>query len=59
VTNIPQEKDVFGLYFIMNVSIISEITVIMWGHAVAWLRHYATRQKFAGSIPDEVIGFFL
>jgi hypothetical protein len=23
------------------------------------LRHYATRQKFAGSIPDEVIGFFL
>jgi hypothetical protein len=25
------------------------------GHAVAyWLRHYATNQKVAGSIPDEV-----
>jgi hypothetical protein len=23
-----------------------------------WLRHYATSQKVAGSIPDEVIGFF-
>jgi hypothetical protein len=25
-----------------------------WGHAVAWLRHYATRQKVAGSNPDVV-----
>jgi hypothetical protein len=25
-----------------------------WGHEVAqWLRHYATNQKIAGSIPDE------
>jgi hypothetical protein len=23
-----------------------------------WLRHYAISQKVAGSIPDEVIGFF-
>jgi hypothetical protein len=23
-----------------------------------WLRHYATSRKVAGSIPDEVIGFF-
>jgi aspartate carbamoyltransferase regulatory subunit len=23
-----------------------------------WLRHYATIRKVAGSIPDEVIGFF-
>jgi hypothetical protein len=23
-----------------------------------WLRHYATRRKVAGLIPDEVIGFF-
>jgi hypothetical protein len=28
------------------------------GHAVhRWLRHYATNQKVAVSIPDEVIGF--
>jgi hypothetical protein len=24
----------------------------------SWLRHYATRRKVAGSIPDEVIGLF-
>jgi hypothetical protein len=24
----------------------------------SWLRHYATSRKVAGSIPDEVIGFF-
>jgi hypothetical protein len=24
----------------------------------SWLRHYATSWKVAGSIPDEVIGFF-
>jgi hypothetical protein len=24
----------------------------------SWLRHYATNRKVAGSIPDEVIGFF-
>jgi hypothetical protein len=28
------------------------------GHPAAWLfRHYATSQKVAGSIPDEVTGF--
>jgi hypothetical protein len=26
--------------------------------SVVWLRHYATSRKIAGSIPDEVIGFF-
>jgi hypothetical protein len=25
---------------------------------LSWLRHYATSSKVAGSIPDEVIGFF-
>jgi hypothetical protein len=24
-----------------------------------WLRHYATSRKVAGSVPDEVIGFFI
>jgi hypothetical protein len=24
----------------------------------SWLRHYARRRKVAGSIPDDVIGFF-
>jgi hypothetical protein len=29
------------------------------GHAGrSWLRHYATSRKVAGSIPDQVIGFF-
>jgi hypothetical protein len=28
------------------------------GHVVAWLRHCATRQKVASSIPDKVIEFF-
>jgi hypothetical protein len=23
-----------------------------------WMMHYATSRKFAGSIPDEVVGFF-
>jgi hypothetical protein len=27
------------------------------GHAVAWLRNYATSQKVVGSIPSEVTGF--
>jgi hypothetical protein len=30
-----------------------------WGtQQLYWLRYYATSQKVAGSIPDEVIGFF-
>jgi hypothetical protein len=29
----------------------------LWGHAVAWLRHYGTSQKIMGSITDESIGF--
>jgi hypothetical protein len=29
--------------------------ICAWGNAVAcWLRHYATKRKVAGSIPDEV-----
>jgi hypothetical protein len=27
-------------------------------HAVAYAMHYATSRKVAGSIPDEIIGFF-
>jgi hypothetical protein len=29
-----------------------------WDAVASWLRHYATSRKVAGSIPDEVIGFF-
>jgi hypothetical protein len=25
---------------------------------VGWLRHYAVSRKVAGSIPDEIVGFF-
>jgi hypothetical protein len=28
------------------------------GHAVAWLRHYATSRKVTGEIPDEDNGIF-
>jgi hypothetical protein len=33
---------------------------VIWGtwELSSWLRHYATSRKVAGSIPDEVIGFF-
>jgi hypothetical protein len=35
------------------------LTVLPWGtQQCSWLRHYATSQKVAGSIPNEVIGFF-
>jgi hypothetical protein len=37
----------------------SNIVLEAVGHAVAqWLRHCATNQKIAGSIPDGVIGIF-
>ena len=33
--------------------------VIVWGPRwLSWLRHCATSQKVAGSIPDGVIGIF-
>jgi hypothetical protein len=41
----------FFLYFLPVVHVIE-------GHAVAWLRHYATSRKVAGLIPGEVIEFF-
>jgi hypothetical protein len=32
------------------------VNILYMGHAVAyWLRHYASNQKVAGSIPDYVI----
>jgi hypothetical protein len=35
------------------------IYLLLPGHAVAqWLRHCATNRKVAGSIPDDVVGFF-
>jgi hypothetical protein len=34
------------------------VSVSNWGHAVACLRHWDTRRKIAGSIPDGVIGIF-
>jgi hypothetical protein len=36
--------------------IILKVFLYEFGHAVT--RHYATSQKVAGSIPNEVIGFF-
>jgi hypothetical protein len=31
--------------------------LLRYGKYTHWLRHYATRRKVAGSIPDEVVGF--
>jgi hypothetical protein len=41
-------------------SLISRQEVIFnWGtRQRSWLRHYATSQKVAGSIPDKIIAFF-
>jgi hypothetical protein len=37
----------------------AQYSKVQWGHAVAQLlRLCATNQKFAGSIPDGVIGIF-
>jgi hypothetical protein len=35
------------------------ILIVYSGHAVAWLSHYATSRKVAGSRPDEVDFFSL
>jgi hypothetical protein len=45
---------------IASVSVCVYVSYIMpRGHAVAqWLRHYATKRKVAGSIPDGVTGSF-
>jgi hypothetical protein len=38
---------------------MSSMCVSLWDTRwCSWLKHYATRRKVAGSIPDEVIGFF-
>ena len=44
-------------YFLLCDVIISDCTSrgVRWR---SWLRHCATSQKVAGSIPDGVIGFF-
>jgi hypothetical protein len=44
------------LYFVV---ILLKVLYSAWGYAVAqWLRHCTTNRKFAGSIPDGVIGTF-
>jgi hypothetical protein len=37
-----------------TLSLYVAMSLLFWGHAVAWwLRHYTTKRKVAGSIPDE------
>jgi hypothetical protein len=39
--------------------LVSRFTVFLWATRYrSWLRQYAAIRKVAGSIPDEVIGFF-
>jgi hypothetical protein len=40
--------------FLYQTNVFTVITICK----TSWLRHYATSRKVAGSIPDEVIGFF-
>jgi hypothetical protein len=34
------------------------LCVMICSRYLSWLRHYVTKRKVAGSIPDDVIGFF-
>jgi hypothetical protein len=64
----PKQTDVTStLYFPRLVSVYflsvhsqeSPVLYSRMGHAVgSWLRQYATSPKVAGSIPEEVTGFF-
>jgi hypothetical protein len=44
--------------YINNKEIIKINTAVLGYMIGNWLRHCATSRKVAGSIPDEVIGFF-
>jgi hypothetical protein len=46
------------LMLLLLLLLLQLLLLLLRGHVVAWLRHYATSQKAACSIPDDVIGFF-
>jgi hypothetical protein len=57
----PQDHDLRIYNKLLLKSIIHLILVPLYIWSTrwrSWLRHYATSRKVAGSIPDEVIGFF-
>jgi hypothetical protein len=61
VRQLANHKNSFFFYFILESKgyLFSFVLLLMWGTLWrSWLRHYATSRKVAGSIPDEVIGFF-
>jgi hypothetical protein len=37
---------------------VSDMFKLCWLWHRSWLRHYSTSRKVAGSIPDEINGFF-
>jgi hypothetical protein len=46
------------MYQILFINACAQIRSQAKGHAVTWMKQYATSRKVVGSIPDEVIGFF-
>jgi hypothetical protein len=48
----------YDLVRFINLNVYLEFVSSIYLHAAAWLKHYATRWKVTGSIPDEDIGFF-
>ena len=51
---------VHNIHIAMHVNSLKlQNTILQWGtQGCSWLRHYATRQKVADSIPDGVTGIF-
>jgi hypothetical protein len=56
---IPEDKTLHN-HLCKNLKSYTEFNILMClnGGTRSWLRHYATSRKVAGSISDEVIGFF-
>jgi hypothetical protein len=51
------QEEVCSIWWIMGS--LTRLLMHAWGtRYCSWLRHYATSRKVAGSIPDEVTGFF-
>ena len=65
VTNLPKYSSENSLHWLVLTHIFQllyatefEDLYVIWGHAVAQLRHCFTSRRDAGWIPDGVIGIF-
>jgi hypothetical protein len=53
ILNVKKSQIIYDMIVSGKIIIIIIIIII-----ISWFRHYATSLKDAGSIPDEIIGFF-